>query len=46
MALNMANEFEEPAVDLEGALTANTITVSQANETTGILNLLGDPSKI
>lgn len=38
MALNMANEFEEPAVDLEGALTANTIAVTQTNETTGISN--------
>lgn len=29
MALNMATDFEEPAVDLEGALTANTITAPQ-----------------
>nr|CAH7745896.1 unnamed protein product [Callosobruchus chinensis] len=29
MALKMATELEEPAVDLEGALTANTITAPQ-----------------
>lgn len=29
MALKMASELDEPAVDLEGALTANTITASQ-----------------
>ncbi|XP_044256741.1 zinc finger MYM-type protein 3 [Tribolium madens] len=34
MALKMATELEEPAVDLEGALTANTITAPQGSETT------------
>lgn len=29
MALKMATELDEPAVDLEGALTANTITAAQ-----------------
>lgn len=29
MALKMATELDEPAVDLEGALTVNTITASQ-----------------
>ncbi|RZC39488.1 DUF3504 domain containing protein [Asbolus verrucosus] len=33
MALKMATELEEPAVDLEGALTANTITAPQGGET-------------
>lgn len=28
MALKMATDFEEPAVDLEGALTASTITAT------------------
>ncbi|KAF5272148.1 hypothetical protein FQA39_LY01230 [Lamprigera yunnana] len=32
MALKMATELDEPAVDLEGALTANTITASQSAE--------------
>lgn len=32
MALKMASELDEPAVDLEGALTANTITASQGAE--------------
>jgi hypothetical protein len=32
MALKMATELEEPAVDLEGALTANTITAPQGGE--------------
>lgn len=32
MALKMASELDEPAVDLEGALTANTITASQQAE--------------
>lgn len=32
MALKMATELDEPAVDLEGALTANTITASQQQE--------------
>lgn len=32
MALKMATELDEPAVDLEGALTANTITASQTQE--------------
>lgn len=32
MALKMATELDEPAVDLEGALTANTITASQNAE--------------
>ncbi|KAI4454153.1 zinc finger mym-type protein [Holotrichia oblita] len=31
MALKMASDFEEPAVDLEGALTANTITATAGN---------------
>lgn len=31
MALKMASDFEEPAVDLEGALTANTITATPGN---------------
>ncbi|CAH0561946.1 unnamed protein product [Brassicogethes aeneus] len=31
MALKMATELEEPAVDLEGALTANTITAPQGH---------------
>lgn len=35
MALKMATELDEPAVDLEGALTANTITASQNQETPG-----------
>lgn len=35
MALKMASELDEPAVDLEGALTANTITAPQgSNENT------------
>lgn len=34
MALKMATELDEPAVDLEGALTANTITASQNQEST------------
>lgn len=32
MALKMATELDEPAVDLEGALTANTITAPQGGE--------------
>ncbi|KAK9889406.1 hypothetical protein WA026_004680 [Henosepilachna vigintioctopunctata] len=32
MALKMATELDEPAVDLEGALTANTITASQTQD--------------
>ncbi|KAL3289740.1 hypothetical protein HHI36_023137 [Cryptolaemus montrouzieri] len=32
MALKMATELDEPAVDLEGALTANTITASQTHD--------------
>lgn len=32
MALKMASELDEPAVDLEGALTANTITAPQGGE--------------
>lgn len=36
MALKMATELDEPAVDLEGALTASTITASQGTETTGM----------
>ncbi|KAK5650047.1 hypothetical protein RI129_001076 [Pyrocoelia pectoralis] len=32
MALKMATELDEPAVDLEGALTVNTITASQGTE--------------
>ncbi|XP_044741704.1 zinc finger MYM-type protein 3-like isoform X2 [Chrysoperla carnea] len=32
MALKMATELDEPAVDLEGALTANTITASQSHD--------------
>ncbi|KAJ8980599.1 hypothetical protein NQ317_018727 [Molorchus minor] len=32
MALKMATELDEPAVDLEGALTANTITAPQGSE--------------
>lgn len=32
MALKMATEMDEPAVDLEGALTANTITAQQGAE--------------
>lgn len=32
MALKMATELEEPAVDLEGALTANTITAAAGTE--------------
>ncbi|KAF5289279.1 hypothetical protein FQR65_LT11900 [Abscondita terminalis] len=35
MALKMATELDEPAVDLEGALTANTITASQGSEPAG-----------
>lgn len=35
MALKMATELDEPAVDLEGALTANTITASQNPDPTG-----------
>lgn len=36
IALKMASEMEEPAVDLEGALTASTITAStQANDSEG-----------
>lgn len=34
MALKMATELDEPAVDLEGALTANTITASQSTHET------------
>ncbi|GLV41688.1 without children [Carabus blaptoides fortunei] len=34
MALKMATELDEPAVDLEGALTANTITASQSQDAT------------
>lgn len=36
MALKMATELDEPAVDLEGALTASTITASQTGETTSM----------
>lgn len=36
MALKMATELDEPAVDLEGALTANTITASQSQDATGL----------
>lgn len=32
MALKMATELDEPAVDLEGALTANTITAPQGTK--------------
>lgn len=32
MALKMATELDEPAVDLEGALTANTITATQSTD--------------
>ncbi|KRT79847.1 hypothetical protein AMK59_7853, partial [Oryctes borbonicus] len=34
MALKMATDFDEPAVDLEGALTANTITATPGNAST------------
>lgn len=36
MALKMATEYEEPAVDLESAMTANTITPSSHPNMTGI----------
>lgn len=39
MALKMATELDEPAVDLEGALTANTITASQTADQTGGNNI-------
>ncbi|XP_030746345.1 zinc finger MYM-type protein 4 isoform X2 [Sitophilus oryzae] len=35
MALKMATELDEPAVDLEGALTANTITAPQGGHPDG-----------
>lgn len=35
MALKMATELDEPAVDLEGALTASTITATQSAENSG-----------
>lgn len=35
MALKMASELDEPAVDLEGALTANTITAPQGGDSHG-----------
>lgn len=41
MALKMATELDEPAVDLEGALTANTITASQNPDPTGGGEYLG-----
>lgn len=46
MALKMATELEEPAVDLEGALTANTITAPQGSETTGTEEAEDDPPMI
>lgn len=43
MALKMASELDEPAVDLEGALTANTITASQTADGTGTEEAVDDP---
>ncbi|XP_018326015.1 zinc finger MYM-type protein 3 isoform X2 [Agrilus planipennis] len=43
MALKMATELDEPAVDLEGALTANTITASQTTDGTGNDESVDDP---
>lgn len=43
MALKMASELDEPAVDLEGALTANTITAPQGGEPHGQEENIDDP---
>lgn len=46
MALKMASELDEPAVDLEGALTANTITASQQAEAAASEEAVDDPQPI
>lgn len=46
MALKMASELDEPAVDLEGALTANTITAPQGSESGGNEENVDDPQPI
>lgn len=46
MALKMASELDEPAVDLEGALTANTITATPGGETAGNEENADDPQPI
>ncbi|XP_060536825.1 zinc finger MYM-type protein 2 isoform X2 [Cylas formicarius] len=43
MALKMATELDEPAVDLEGALTANTITAPQGAHQDGTEENVDDP---
>lgn len=46
MALKMATELDEPAVDLEGALTANTITAPQSGDSHGQDENVDDPQPI
>lgn len=46
MALKMASELDEPAVDLEGALTASTITAPQGSEGGGNEENVDDPQPI
>lgn len=46
MALKMASELDEPAVDLEGALTANTITAPQGSESGANEENVDDPQPI